>query len=214
MTWKEYKDGVYEFLTSDAERFGTEKFIEQLVRGAAIDLQIHIPRFQFDQSTFYTHLELAQDRNASVGSVPLGARVKEWWLIDSDLKETPNPDNKVLLEEFNWSDRESLAVNGIKCTGRPAYTLGPDRKDFYITPALDEETNLLINWDGVQRDWEDETPISFPEAAIRAAYYFVKGHILLDTDDNSKGLIYFNESARNPGWYQEARSTLYIEANR
>lgn len=215
MDWKSFKEGVKVLITTDGTRLGADQWVDAQIRACAIDLQREIPSYQIDHETFYTHEELALESDealAAFGTVPAFAHVKEWWNINSDDAEDASIKNRVKLKEFPWPHRQELIEHGIKRYG-PRYTIGPDRKDFYITPPLDEEHLLLIKWDGIQREWVDANPVPFPPSAIQAAYYWVKGMARLDLDSNNNGVVFFREDARNPGLYQTERNALWREAN-
>lgn len=215
MTYGEFKQIVLELLTTDADRIGLESFIDRQIRAALIDLQIKIPTYQINKTTRFAYDELLDDGYIAYGTLPEGASAKEFWIIPSDSNEDADKDDRAQLNKESWAAREAVRRFGQAEYGG-CYGIGPDRKDFFICPKINANWLLKVNWDGVQRTFDEDTVMyAIPEKCSQAVYYWVKGRILLDQDnDRPGGLLFFNNDQNRPGDYQVERTNLWLEANK
>lgn len=213
MTWKEFKDEVKALLTTDADRIGIEANIDRLTRAAVADLQTYIPKFQANHIDIFSDSQLVLEEKSSAGSLQTGAKPREWFIVDSSAHDDPKSANRLPLTWIDWRWRHHLSREGMAKFGA-RYAVGPDGVNFYVTPAIDANHDLIVHWDGVKRKFQDKEELPLPDNATQAVYYFVKGHILTDYDKSSDGLIWFNNSTNRPGHYQVARRTLYLESVR
>jgi hypothetical protein len=82
-----------------------------------------------------------------------------------------------------WEERFRLLCG--QCEHRLyGYALSPNGKMFAIHPAVNDETELLLVWDGLKRDFEDADVVPWPEDAAEAVAAYVKWRILLEIDKN------------------------------
>lgn len=77
MTWAEFKTAVRVLLTVDADRLGTEAFIEQHTRAAVQDLLHFIPFYRRDYVRTFLPSDFATEQHASRGAMPDGARLTQ-----------------------------------------------------------------------------------------------------------------------------------------
>lgn len=81
------------------------------------------------------------------------------------------------LDHVPWEDRESLTC--AKDVRKYAYSIAPFGNQFMIHPALNDETVLLVVWDGLKSDFVDGDVVRWPEHAAEAVAAYVKYKILL-----------------------------------
>jgi len=220
MTWKEFNDGVRKLLTADADRVNIQDFIDLNIRAAAIDLQGSIETFTLDHSTIIPIEDMVPDGDTMWGYLPDGAEVTGMETIDDEDYVDPGGDTtkdasrcyRTKLYPCKWEDRHDLACGRV-CPDRALYAIGPDNRNFYIYPKVEEDVkHLVIHWNGTKLDFNDNEEINFPEQTQMAVYYWVKGHILSDIDsDVAAGLRYYNEVPDSAAHYQTARRNLWSQ---
>lgn len=84
------------------------------------------------------------------------------------------------LDWVAWEDRQSLICG--RNRRRYAYSVAPFGNQFIIHPALNDETVLLVVWDGLKMDFANGDIIPWPEWAAEAVAAYIKFKILLEID--------------------------------
>lgn len=117
------------------------------------------------------------------------------------------------LDWIAWEDRQELICGMSRC--QYAYSVAPHGNQFLIHPALNDETVLLVVWDGLKMDFADGDIIPWPEWAAEAVAAYIKYKILLEIDKRPElaAQWYLPASGNRPasGVYASLRLALFRE---
>lgn len=206
-TWTQYMAIVDEHLSVDANRRGLEDFRERMMRNAVVDLQRYITSYQQGHTTTYAVADMTTMENAMLGNMPIGAIPHAFYIYSSevDSEGVAHPlCNRNRLDFWPWMQRQQLVC--CPCEIRLyAYTLSPQNKTFLIHPILNEDTTLLLVWQGLKMDFDASDEVPFPEQSCEAVAAYVKWRILLEVDKNP------NLANVQYGIWKMLRSALYLE---
>lgn len=198
---------VDEHLTVDAERRGLETFRERMMRNAVVDLQRYITAYQEGHTTTYEAADLTTMEYAMQGNLPTGAVPHAFYIYSNEEDDDGDAHplcNRNRLDFWSWMDRQTLIC--CPCEIRLyAYTISPQGKTFIIHPILNDDTELLLVWQGLKIDFVDADVVPFPEEAAEAVAAYVKWRILLEVDKNpSLAEVQF-------GIWKMLRGQLYLD---
>lgn len=187
MNYADYKTQVLEQLTVDAERRGLENFRAQQIRNSVVDLQRFIRGYRKGHTTTYQAADLLAVGCAMRGQMPDGAIPEAFWIVETAVVTSPPCGNtsarRNRLDYFDWNRRFHL-TNYPNEPRLYAYSISPYSRDFLIHPLLNDETKLLLVWEGIKRDFADGDVVPWPEDASEASAAYVKWKILLEVDKN------------------------------
>jgi hypothetical protein len=185
-TWTQFMATVDEHLSVDANRRGLEDFRERTMRNAVVDLQRHIPSYQIGHTTTYTATDLDEIEHAMLGNFPEGCIPSAFYIYSTkvDSENVAHPDcNRNRLDFWPWEARQHLICNEHD-RRLYAYAVSPQRKEFVIHPILNDETELLLVWQGLKINFVGADVVPWPEEAAEAVAAYVKWRILLEIDKN------------------------------
>lgn len=209
MNYGDFVDLVLEHLSVDAERRGLEDFRAQMIRNAVVNLQRFIPSYQQNHSTTYEEADLQAEEYGAIGNLPDGAIPAAFYIIslaeDSEGNQHPYC-KRNRLDFWAWENRKHLLC--ASCDRRLyAYAISPDRKMFVIHPGLNDETELLLVWNGIKRDFDDSDDVPWPAEAAEPVAAYVKWRILLEIDKNPA------LAQQQQAIWQNGRLSLYRDQN-
>lgn len=177
---------VDEHLSVDANRRGLEDFRERTMRNAVVDLQRHIPAYQVGHTTTYAAADMDEIEHAMLGNFPATCIPSAFWIYSNevDSEGDAHPDCKRnRLDFWDWDNRQHLICN--PCDHRLyAYAISPQGKEFMIHPVLNDDTRLLLVWQGLKINFVGADVVPWPEEAAEAVAAYVKWRILLEIDKN------------------------------
>ena len=207
MTWADYMAVVEEHLSVDAARRGLEDFRERTMRNAVVDLQRYITAYQQGHTTTYVAADLTTNEYAMQGNLPAGAIPHAFYIYSNEEDDDGDPHpacNRNRLDFWPWVRRQELIC--CPCDIRIyAYSLSPMGKNFVIHPVLNDDTELLLVWQGLKINFVDADEVPFPEESAEAVAAYVKWRILLEIDKNpSLAKMQFDI-------YRVARGNLYLD---
>lgn len=107
MTWAQFQAGVSALLGPEAIRRGIAALVAQHTANAVIDLQRYIPSFRQGNSTSFLAANLTVQSKAMVGSMPLGAKVKAFYIYSNATGDDPNC-KRYKLDYYPWSKRQDI----------------------------------------------------------------------------------------------------------
>lgn len=170
----------------DADRRGLEDFRARAMKNAAVNLQRFITAYQVGHTTTYLEADLDTQEYAMIGNLPTGAIPHAFYIYSTavDSEGDAHPDcNRNRLDYWDWNNRQFLICNN--CEKRLyAYSIAPQGRMFIIRPLLNDDTKLLLVWQGIKSEFDDADVVPWPEAAAEAVTAFVKWRILLEIDKN------------------------------
>ena len=210
-TWAQFMTTVEEHLSVDATRRGLEDFRERTMRNAVVDLQRHITAYQQGHTTTYVEADLDTKEYAQVGNLPTGAIPSAFYIYSLETDDDGDQHTNCWrnrLDFWPWIDRHALICT--PCDKRLyAYAISPQGKQFLIHPALNDDTKLLLVWQGLKINFADGDTVPWPEEAAEAVAAYVKWRILLEIDKNpplaqaqyaifknARGDLYLDERSR------------------
>lgn len=178
---------------TDIAGFATR--IDRLIRQAVLDVQHHVPRYRKGHETVYDSTNFVTEGSASKGKIPEGADIKQAWLakiVEDDAC------TRMELSRHPWAGRQSL-ICGEECINNctPKIALDPHQMLFYVYPAVTEEYQVVLFWDGKKLTFADAESTPFDEMVIQAVAEYVKGKLAPTNEQpryfNTPGGIYVTE---------------------
>lgn len=180
MTWLEFKAACETLLTVDgsASRQTIGGYNAILLRNGVYDLQRFIPQLRTNQRNRYRVSDLAQEGEASLGTLPDKASVREAFLVRKTC-----PCNMFPLLPYQWEYRFDLICDKPRRHEWPYYiSIDPSASEFMVYPKIKEDDELWIYWDGMKTDFSDTDTVRFGEEEALAVSYYIKGHITREVD--------------------------------
>lgn len=180
--------------------------VESELRATVIDLQHHIRAYTLGQEDTFTADDVEDEGNASVGTLSDGAQVRSARIERSD-----EPQAELSIKEacrlVDWADRFDLLVQSTDCGARIA--ISPKGDQFMVTPRLDfPRPQLLIEWDGMKLNFEDNDATPFDEGAVQAVGYGINAALAAEWGES------VGQQQLWRGKYAEERSKLYLRHKR
>lgn len=198
---------VDEHLSVDASRRGLEDFRERTMRNAVVDLQRHIPAYQVGHTTTYAAANLDTIEYAMLGNLPATCIPSALWIYTNEVDDegVAHPDcRRNRLDFWPWENRHQLICNQYDVR-LYAYCIAPQGKEFIIHPVLNDDTRLLLVWQGLKIDFVGADVVPWPEEAAEAVAAYVKWRILLEIDKNPA------LAQAQYAIFKNARADLYLD---
>lgn len=211
MIWADFKAAVLEELGVDGTRRGIEAMRTRAIRDAVIDLQRYIRAFRTGHTTVYQEADLTATDWAHLGTLPDQAKPKAFYTVSEVPKADatlPDPNCcRNRLDFVAWQDRQAMICDkyGVRSY---QYAISPFSKTFLVHPLINDETYLLVVWDGLKMTWADVDVVTFPEQAAEAAAAYVKWKILLLVDKRIDLAHEYFDRPKNQGIYPGLRLAL------
>ncbi len=213
MLWSDFLIAVNNLLGPEANRRGLESFRDQHIRNAVVDLQRYIPSMRVGNSSTFNVANLTVESNAMVGALPVGAKVKAFYIYSNATADDPNC-KRYRLDYYPWEKRQDMicglldfktwwgCCNGAGCPPPPApdptnpnpwsccetrayvYSISPHLGSFVIYPPLQTYTTLLMVWDGFKVKFNPTDVVPYPEEASEAVAAYLLGKIHRIIDKN------------------------------
>lgn len=214
MTWADFKTAVIEELGVDGNRRGVEALRNRAIRDAVIDLQRYIRAFRVGHSTTYQVADLTAVDNAHLGTLADQAKPKAFYIVsevpDSN-GDLPDPNcARNRLDLVAWENRQAMICDA-RGHRNYQYTISPFSKQFLIHPLINDETYLLVVWDGLKMTFNDGDTVPWPEQTAEAVAAYVKWKILMEVDKRIDLAREWYDRQRNTGIYPGLRLALYRE---
>lgn len=185
MTYAAFVALVVEELGVNGNRRGIETQRARWIRDALMDLQRFIRPYRQGHTTTYEEDDLTEKGYAHLGELPLGAKPKAFYTVslvpDAD-DELPNPNiERNRLDQRAWQDRQHM-IDGRYDHRSYTVTISPFNRQFMVHPLINDETYLLMVWDGLKSDFQDNDLVPFPSQAAEAVASYVLWKILKFVD--------------------------------
>lgn len=215
MTYGEFVAAVIEELGPDGTRRGIEALRTRSIRDAVLDLQRFIRAFRTGHTTTYQEADLEVVGYTHVGELPAQAKPKAFYIVSTgETVKAGTTDNPNIvrnrLDYVAWEDRQAMIDNrrGVR---NYQYAISPFSRQFMVHPLINDETYLLVVWDGLKMDFEDADEVPWPEWAAEAVGAYVKWKILVEIDKRLDLAREWYDKARGTGIYPNLRLALYRE---
>jgi hypothetical protein len=213
MTWATFTAAVLEQLGTDGTRRGIDALRTRAIRDAVVDLQRFIPAFRDGHTTRYDEADLTTKDYAQVGTMPTGAKPTAFYVV-SEVPDAdgvlPDPDcGRNALDFCAWNERQARMVCNQYGTRDYLYAVSPTGRVFMVHPLVNDETYLLVVWNGIKTDFEDADVVPWPENADEAVAAYVKWKILLQIDRRLDLAAQWFDLRSGTGIYPSARLKLF-----
>lgn len=207
LTWTQYMAVVDEHLSVDANRRGLEEFRERAMRNAVVNLQRYITAYQQGHTTLYTEADMTTLQYAHLGNLPSGAIPHAFYTytteVDSEGEAHPFC-RRNRMDFWTWPNRQQLICSQWDLR-LYAYAISPQGKTFIIHPMLNDDTRLLLVWQGLKINFAAGDTVPFPEESAEAVAAYVKWRILLEVDKNQQ------LAQAQYAIFKNARGDLYLD---
>lgn len=205
MLWSDFKAAVRVNMTSYASIQGIQSWIDSLIVGGAVDIQKSISEYQGGHEQVLAATDLVSDGYAMRGTVPnghwTGARVVKWDLTENALDRS----NYNVCHQVSWRMAHDMR-SGLVDDGITRLAVEPMRGQFLITPPLNDETRLVLEWEGVKRSFADNDETKFDEEVALAVADYVLQFVVRRVDHD------INEAATYGRSYMIAKRKLLSAA--
>lgn len=205
MTWADFKVIIDEHLTVNANRRGTEALKARAARNCAVDLQRFIRGYRKGHTTVYQAADLTLMTKAMLGEFPTGAVPEALYIISSAVVDgvvvDPNC-RRNRLDFVEWLNRNKLICSDCDCRSY-LYSIAPYGNQFLVHPIINDETYLLLVWEGLKSDFADGDNVPFPESAAEAFAAYILSKIFSTVDKNP------GAAAEQMAEYRRLRLSLY-----
>jgi hypothetical protein len=178
MTWAEFNTLVRTHLTQYARVQGVQDWIDLLIKAAAHDLQRTIEFYRDGHTDVLAAADLVADGFAQRGDVPAGkwvsAKIVKY--ADAALVE----DEFDLVEQVPWTYTQAMRAGLVN--DMPVLAVDDNRREFLMTPALNDESRLVIEWNGVKTDFADLDTVPFDDKFAEACAEYVLARVVRRVD--------------------------------
>lgn len=210
MTYAAFVALVVEELGVNGTRRGLETQRARWIRDAVMDLQRFIRAYRQGHTTNYEEGDLTEKGYAHLGTLPTGAKPKAFYtvsLVPDSEGDLPNPNiERNRMNLVAWEDRQRM-IDGRYDLRQYTVAISPFSKQFMAHPLVNDETYLLLVWDGLKMDFEDADTVPWPEQAAEAVASYVLWKILKFVDKN------IPLAREEYGAYVQKRLALWREEN-
>lgn len=177
MTYGDFVDLVIEELGVDGTRRGLEIQRARWVRDAVVDLQRFIRAYREGHTTNYEVADLTEKGYAHLGTLPDQAKPKAFYTISTGdtMVEGEMDDPNIVrnrMDFWAWEDRQRM-IDARYDRRMYVYTISPFSKQFMVHPLVNDETYLLLVWDGLKMDFSDGDTVPWPIQAAEAVAAYV-----------------------------------------
>lgn len=169
------------------------------MRAAAIDLQTYVTAFTAGHTGTFEEADMEQDGSASAAWLPDNLRLRAARLIDEtrDGLETP-------CVATAWEERIEKLVRSLDRAARVA--VDPKGRRFMVSPALVADSlSLVLEFEGVKLDFEDEDCVPFDEDSAQAAAAYVNAALAQEWGEAIAQAAVWRQT------YIEKRTNLYLK---
>lgn len=201
---------VDEHLSVDATRRGLEDFRERTMRNAVVALQRYIPSYQVGHTTTYLAADLDTIEYGMLGNLPANCIPSAFWTYSTevDADGDAHPDcQRNRMDFWSWENRHALLCRQWDLRTY-AYAIAPQGNQFIVHPVINDDTRLLLVWQGIKIDFVGADTVPWPEEAAEAVAAYVKWRILLEIDKNPA-----LAQAQFAIW-RDCRANLYLDERR
>lgn len=216
MTWAQFKAAVIEELGVDGTRRGIDALRTRSIRDCVVDLQRYIRAFRTGHTTTYQVADLTAKDWAHLGTLPDQAKPKAFYIVSVVPKvdlTLPDPNcARNRLDFYPWDCRQHMICDryGVR---NYQYAISPFSRQFLVHPLVNDETYLLVVWDGIKMTFADGDTVPWPEQAAEAVAAYVKWKIILEVDKRLDLAREWFDRPRNQGIYPGLRLALFREQN-
>ncbi len=179
MTWAQFKTAVRVYMPEHNRRQGIQSTIDATIASGCVDLQDAVECYKVAHVTEYADTDLTLDGYASVGDLPEG-RITNARLVRVD----PTGPTTDYCDDLTLRITDYTA--DMRC-GKYAYNMGlialdPMSGSFYVVPTVDENSTLILTWNGIQRTFVDGTEVPFNETAAQAVAEYTLARLVRQTE--------------------------------
>ncbi len=211
MNYGQFKSLVKDFIPLDTLRSNAETFIDRMIKTASLQLIDFIPSYNLPTETRLvlsdgtavsnsTLLEL--DANSDISNLRIAYRYDASVEIEGDTENSAARDSKqVAVQLINWSERHKV-INSDDC-----YVAAYNKVtgQLFLTPALTESTDLVVEVNPGVRGWLDTEVVPFNLKDAECVSHFVAEGIARHIEKNLR------TAADEGTLYRNTRRLRYIE---
>ena len=175
---------VGEDLGVNYHRKGTADLVDRSARNAVIDLQRYIRAYRQGQTTTYQVANLTVETDAHLGLLPEHAKPKAFYTISTRVVDGVADDANCRRNRMNpwaWQDRRAM-ICGRMPRRSYVYTISPFSRQFLVYPLINDETELLLVWDGLKMDFADGDTVPWPPEAAEAVASYINWKVIRQVD--------------------------------
>lgn len=186
MKWSEFQDKVRVNLLVDADRKGRgiQKYINQLMVSAVVNLQDYIEAFKArNVNSFFSDDMLAVPTGINSGEVqfsPTHATINS--VVVSGIKSDGVQRWYSYVELVPWTSRyrviDGCPTRNSGYSGRATFG---DGKLYLCSPLVDEQ-RLYVYWSGIKQAYDPDDLVIYDDASAKAVSDYIKAHLNREVD--------------------------------
>jgi hypothetical protein len=183
--WSEFNTAVRNFLPAHGRRQGIQTFIDTLIKAGVADVQQSVEFYQTGHQDIIGPDLVTTDGYASIGDLPAGQ-------IQTARMAKYDPEAELLrrgiylgLKQIGWENNLRMRGGELAAyVGRIA--IDRVNRKYCVVPAINANSRLVLEWNGVKRDFgnDDETPFDDDVAEAVADFVLSRVSRQIDRDLN------------------------------
>jgi len=182
-TFADFRTCVADLCTVDAARhgvsLGSAKYFTRLVTAALLDLQSFVPQLREGHRSVFTDLDLSEDGEASVGTIPEGGLITDAYYVT---KTTCHCLRRPVVP-YDWSSRFDLFCGKPRITGfQYFFSVSPFADEFIVYPKVKSPAQLWLYWNGAKGIFDDADTVKFTDEEAQAVALYVKANVCREVD--------------------------------
>lgn len=193
LNWLQFTAQVRLFLHNYNNVPEIQDLIDLLIPAGVEDLQRTISFYQVGHKDTYAAESLTSQGFIHVGTAPLGrvrsARMVKYEATDALLR----PNIFLSLRQVGWN-RVPAMRGGELSAFSGMIAIDPVTRAFAVSPPLNSETRLVLEWVGVKSDFEDADDTPFDSRAAEAVGLYVLSKISRTVDRDANQAISYYQS--------------------
>lgn len=185
MTWLQFTNLVKEHLLAHPQRLGIPTFLTRQIKNGVRDIQVHAPFFQEGHETVYGPSNLAANGEASSGAMPAEA-----YPVSLEVQKILAGDRCQSQPVVQWpyAHIRELICGNVAIRGCRYWVAFDDHAaTFTIFPAIDDESQVVLGWDGIRDDFADADNVPFNNDVAQAVAYWVQWKLASSSVDKTPG---------------------------
>ena len=188
LTWEQFNTQVRLYIHNYNHVPDVQALIDALIASGVEDLQRSIVSYQTGHSDTYASASLTSQGFAQIGALPAG-RVRSARMVKYDTADyLLRPNIFRPLQQVAWKHIHAMR-GGEFAAFSGSIALDPVNRQFAISPPLNSETRLVIDWVGVKSAFQaaDVTPFDAQAAEAVGLYVLAKITRVVDRDAAQSG---------------------------
>lgn len=187
LTWLQFKNAVKVYLHTYVDVPDIQTLIDASIAQGAADVQRVVRKYQTNHTDTYGYGDLTSTGFTYTATLPNG-KITSARLVKYDTEaEVVRPNVFRTLKQIGWENFPAMR-GGERSYCEGTIAINPVTRQFAISPGINSESRLYLEWDGIKTDFDDGDLTPFDERMVEVVADFVL-HRIKRTVDKDIALI-------------------------